>query len=91
MIGVHIWEVSDEQASILGHDRCGRARDFGVRAVFSEHVELHSVRDAATEGLHIDALLFDVDTVEFVGLGSDKSFEQLGSNPVPIVDRPDRR
>lgn len=87
----HNWEVSDEQAFILGHDCRGRARDFGVRAVFSEHVELHSVRDAATEGLHPDAVLFDVDTVEFVGFNSDQSFEQLDSDPVSIVDRPDRR
>ena len=91
MIGVHIWEVTDEQAFIFGHDGCGRHRDFGARAVFSEHVELRTVRDAATEGLHIDAVLFDVDAFEFVGLGSNQSFEQLGSDPVSVVDRPDRR
>jgi hypothetical protein len=91
LIGVHIWEVSDEQAFILGHDRCGRHRDFGVRAVVSGHFERHSVRDAATEGLHVDAVLFDVDALEFVGLSSDHTCGQLGSEPVAIVDRPDRR
>ena len=89
LIGVHIREVSDEQAFILGHDRCGCHRDFGIRAIVSEHVELHSVRNAA-KGLHGDAVLFDVGTLEFVGLGSDHSLGQLGSEPVAIIDQPDR-
>ncbi|MGX1150687.1 hypothetical protein [Bradyrhizobium ottawaense] len=79
----------DEQAFILGNDRCRRHRDFGIRAIISEHVELHSVRNAA-KGLHGDAVLSDVDTLEFIGLGSDHSLEQLGSEPVAIIDQPDR-
>ena len=46
LIDVHIWEVFDEQAFILGHGRCRHNRDFGVRAIFSEHVEFESARYA---------------------------------------------
>ena len=53
---VHICEVSDEQAFILGHDCRSCHRDFGLRPVLSEHVELKSVRDAASAGFHVAQL-----------------------------------
>lgn len=84
-MGVHIWEVSDEQAFILGHNCCGRHRDCCIRAVFSEHVEPQSVRDAASAGFHVDHV-----TQFVVGVRADQSFDEFSLDAVSVLDRSDR-
>ena len=97
MIGVHIREVSDEQAFILGYDRRSRDRDIGLRAVFSEHIQLDPVHDATSAGLHrdaghVDAIRCDVDTlIQLVGIRADQSFDEFGPDAVSVFGRSGRR
>ncbi|BAL08425.1 hypothetical protein M2232_004199 [Bradyrhizobium japonicum] len=91
MIGVPISEVFDEQTFILGYHRRRRHRDFGVRAIFSEHVELKSVGDTASAGFHFDhvAIAFDHVTELVVRIRAEQSFDEFGSDSVSIFDRSD--
>jgi hypothetical protein len=93
LIGVHIQEVSDEQAFILGHDRRSRDRYFRFRAVFSQHVQFEPVYDATSAGLHVDAVRFDVGTLIqlFLGIRADQSSDEFGTDAVSVFGRPGRR
>jgi hypothetical protein len=86
--------MSDEQPFIVGYDRGSRIGDFGFRAIFSEHVELQSVCDAASAGLHIDNTVFvDVATVFKLLLrgDADQSFNEFGPDAASVLDQPERR
>ena len=94
MINLHIWEVLDEQAFTLGHECRGRHRDVGVCAVFAEHVELQSARDAASAGFYIDHVAVDIDiddvTKLVVRVGAVQSFDEFRPDAVFALERPDR-